>query len=299
MVTLPLRSQQTVTQPAATAQASTDQQSGPINRKRSRILLVEDNEDFRFYLKDNLKSLYEIEEASNGIEALRKAVELMPDMIVSDMMMPEMNGIELCRKIKADHRVSHIPYILLTARSSEEQRLEGLEAGADDYIVKPFNFEILHARIRNLVSLRSKFHKKFQQNVQIKASEIKISSLDEIFIAKAIRAVEDNISSPDFSVEELSKELGVSRGHLYRKLLALTGKSVVEFIRVIKLQRAAQLLKQSQLGVAEVAYRVGFNNPRYFTKYFKEHFKVLPSVYAGRKIDPSAPGESDMIHSNG
>jgi signal transduction histidine kinase/ligand-binding sensor domain-containing protein/AraC-like DNA-binding protein len=271
--------------PASEDAAETSDQAEPLSdaanrNEKSVVLLVDDNEDFRFYLKDNLKSRYQIEVAGDGDEAWEKIISLSPDIIVSDIMMPLMDGIELCTRIRDDKRTSHIPVILLTARTSEEQRLAGLKIGADDYIVKPFNFEILQARISNLIALRAKFHKKFQQNLEIRASEINISSLDEILVGKAIKVVETNIGNADFSVEELSRELGLSRGHLYRKLLSLTGKSAVEFIRIIRLQRAAQLLEKSQLTVAEIAYEVGFNNPKYFTKYFKQHYQVRPSEYA-------------------
>jgi signal transduction histidine kinase/ligand-binding sensor domain-containing protein/DNA-binding response OmpR family regulator len=248
--------------------------------KKPLILLVEDNEDFRFYLKDNLKPEYRIIEAPNGALGWKNTLELLPDLIVSDIMMPEMNGIELCKKIKSDQRVSHTPVILLTARSAEEQKVEGFESGADDYITKPFNFEILESRIKNLISKREKLHKAFPAHLDIKASELQITSLDEKFISKAIKCVEDNISDPDFSVEDLSHHLGISRAHFYKKLMSLTGKSPLEFIRLIRLQQAAQLLKKSQLTVAEVAYKVGFNNPKYFARYFKEEYKVLPSLFA-------------------
>lgn len=256
--------------------------------KKPVLLLVEDNEDFRFYLKDNLKSQYSVIEASNGKDALQKALASIPDLIVSDVMMPEMNGLAFCRKIKSDKQTSHIPVILLTARTSEEQKLEGFETGANDYITKPFNFEILQSRIKNLIAQRESLHKSFQKHLDIKASDIAVTSLDEKLIQNAIKVVEDHISDADFSVEELSHELGMSRVHLYKKLLSLTGKSPIEFIRTIRLQRAAQLLEKSQLTVAEVAYQVGFNNPKYFTKYFKDEFNVLPSVYAsGKRISAS------------
>lgn len=247
------------------------------------LLLIEDNEDFRFYLKDNLKDYYNILEARNGKEGFERAQHHLPDLIVSDVMMPEMDGIEFCRKIKNEKTLSHIPVILLTARTAEEQRLEGFEVGADDYITKPFNFEILQSRIKNLINQRALFHKDFRKQIAIKASDIKITSLDEKLIQNAIKLVEDNISDADFSVENLSHELGMSRVHLYKKLLSLTGKAPLEFIRTIRIQRAAQLLEKSQLTVAEVAYKVGFNNPKYFTKYFKEEFNVLPSAYAAHK----------------
>lgn len=248
--------------------------------KLPTLLLVEDNEDFRFYLKDNLKSQYHILEARNGKEGYEKTIAHLPDLVVSDVMMPEMNGLELCLKIKGEKNISHTPVILLTARTAEEQKLEGFETGADDYIVKPFNFEILQSRIKNLIQQRETFHKNFRKQVEVKASDINITSLDEKLIQNAIKLVEDNIANPEFSVEHLSRELGMSRVHLYKKLLTITGKAPLEFIRVIRIQRAAQLLEKSQLTVAEVAYKVGFNNPKYFTKYFKEEFNMLPSAYA-------------------
>jgi signal transduction histidine kinase/ligand-binding sensor domain-containing protein/DNA-binding response OmpR family regulator len=247
------------------------------------LLLVEDNEDFRFYLKDNLKQEYQLLEARDGKEAWKKVQEELPDLIVSDVMMPEMNGIELCRRVKTDQRVSHIPVILLTARAAEEQKLEGFQTGADDYITKPFNFEILASRIQNLIQQREKFHRAFSKQVDVKASELHITPLDEKFIQNAIKCVEDNVSKPEFSVEDLSRELGISRAHFYKKIVALTGKSPLEFIRTIRLQQAAQLLEKSQLTVAEVAYQVGFNNPKYFARYFKEAYHVLPSAYAAGK----------------
>jgi DNA-binding response OmpR family regulator len=251
-------------------------------RKRT-LLLIEDNDDFRFYLKDNLKLHYTILEARNGLDGWKQTLSQQPDLIVSDIMMPEMNGIDLCRKIKTDERVSHIPVVLLTARSSEEQKLEGFESGADEYVTKPFNFEILESRIKNLIIQREKSHKTFRKTLDVKASELKITPLDTRFIENAIKCVEQNVSSPDFSVEHLGRELGISRAYLYKKILALTGKSPLEFIRTIRLQHAAQLLEKSQLTVSEIAYKVGFNNPKYFTKYFKEEFHILPSNYAASK----------------
>lgn len=251
--------------------------------KKPLLLLVEDNEDFRFYLKDNLKADYQIIEAQNGKDGWEKVQEHLPELIVSDIMMPEMNGIDFCKKIKSDQRVSHIPVILLTARAAEEQKVEGFQSGADDYITKPFNFEILASRIQNLIIQREKFHRAFPKQFDVKASELNITPLDEKFIQNAVKCVEDNISKADFSVEDLSQELGISRAHLYKKIVALTGKSPLEFIRTIRLQQAAQLLEKSQLTVAEIAYQVGFNNPKYFARYFKEQYHVLPSAYAAGK----------------
>lgn len=247
------------------------------------ILLVEDNEDFRFYLKDNLKISYDVIEAETGEEGWKMAISQYPDLIVSDVMMPEMSGTELCKKIKTDQRVSHIPVILLTARSGEEQRLEGFEVGADDYIPKPFSFPILESRIRNLISLRKDLHKLLAKKNGVKASEIQITSLDEQFISGVVAAIEKNIANSELTVLDLSRELGVSRAQFFRRVQELTGKAPLELIRSIRLQHAAQLLEKSQLSVAEVAYRVGFNNPKYFARHFKEQYHVLPSAYASGK----------------
>lgn len=216
------------------------------------------------------------------MEGLKIAYREIPDLILSDVMMPRLDGVEMSKKIKADIRTSHIPLILLTAKSGEESKLEGLTAGADDYITKPFNLEILLVKIHNLVEARKRNREIFKDQIRIEPSKIAVSSLDEQLIKKALEYTEVNISNPDFSVEELSRELGMSRVHLYKKLSSLTGKTPIEFIRVIRLKRAAQLLEESQLTVSEIAYEVGFNNPKYFRKYFKDEFGVLPSQYGTR-----------------
>jgi len=247
--------------------------------KQWKVLLIEDNPDIRFYLKDNLKSDYVISESENGVKAWNSILDDMPDLIVSDIMMPEMDGIELCRKIKTDPRTSHIPVILLSARSTDQHEYEGLETGADDYITKPFNFEVLELRIKNLLEQREKFRKLYQKNFNLEPSEISITSLDDKFLAKVKDITEKNMHEPNFSVEKLSYDIGISRAHLYNKLVALTGKTPIEYIRILRIKRAAQLLVKSQLTVMEIAYKVGFNDPRYFTKHFKSEFNMTPSQY--------------------
>ncbi|MFI5187801.1 MAG: two-component regulator propeller domain-containing protein [Chitinophagales bacterium] len=247
--------------------------------KKRTILLVEDNEDFRFYLKDNLKHRYHVIEAVNGKEGLEKLENFHPDIVISDIMMPVMNGIELSKKIKNNPDTSHTPVILLTALTTVEKQLEGFSAGINDYITKPFTFEILASRIKNLLNLQEQLRKKFQKLVEINPGEITITPVDEEFMKRALESVEKNIQNSDFSVEDLSRELFMSRVALYKKLLSLTGKSPIEFIRVMRLKRAAQLLKKSQMTVAEIAYEVGFNNPKIFTRHFKEEFQKTPSQY--------------------
>ncbi|MFD2572061.1 two-component regulator propeller domain-containing protein [Spirosoma soli] len=275
----PVRETVEPTEPFVVAEAPPVKSAG----KKPVILLVEDNEDFRFYLKDNLSRQYTLLEAANGKEGWQLVQSHLPDLVVSDVMMPEMDGITLCRRIKADRRTAYIPVLLLTARSAEEQKLEGFATGASDYITKPFNVEILHARIRNLIAQQNLLLKALQPSMNISPGEVEVTSLDEKLIQKALSIVEKNMANPDFSVEELSRELGMSRVHLYKKLLALTDKSPIEFIRTIRVRRAAQLLGKSQLTVAEIAYQVGFNNPKNFTKYFKQEFGVIPSQYATEK----------------
>jgi Predicted periplasmic ligand-binding sensor domain len=244
------------------------------------ILIAEDNDDLRFYLKENLRKKYHIIEAANGNDALRKIRKTIPDLILSDIMMPGLNGIDLCKRVKNDKALSHIPLILLTAKYTEEQQIEGIEAGADDYITKPFNFQILISKIDNSVKVRKTIQQLFKNKLNIEPSTIEITSLDEQFLQKAIAIVEKNIAIADFTVAELSREMGMSRTLLYKKILALTGKSPVQFIRLLRLKRAALLLQKSQLNVSEITFRVGFKDPKYFRKHFLKEFGVLPSKYS-------------------
>jgi signal transduction histidine kinase/ligand-binding sensor domain-containing protein/DNA-binding response OmpR family regulator len=269
--------------PSSDAAAEHSQMQGPGRPKKPVILLVEDNEDFRFYLKDNLREFFTIVEASNGKEGWQKTLGFHPDLIVSDISMPEMNGIDLCRKIKSDKRTSFVPVILLTALIGEEQQLKGLETGANDYMTKPFNFGILLSKIRNLLFQQDTARKTWQKQVEANPARIRIESPDEKFIQQALALIEKNISNPDFSVEEMSRELFLSRVALYKKLLSLTGKTPIEFIRSIRLKRAAQLLEKSRFTIAEIAYESGFNNPKYFSRYFKTEFGILPSDYQAKK----------------
>lgn len=253
--------------------------------KKKTIIIVEDNEDLRFYLKDNLKGQYHVEEAINGKEGWEKIKLMNPDLVVSDIVMPLMDGVELARKIKNETLTAHIPVILLTAMGSEEKQLEGLKAGVNDYITKPFTFEILASKIRNLLMQQKLLQKRFQKQIEVNPGEVTITPVDEKFLKQALDVVEKYLDNPDFSVEDFSREMYMSRKALYNKILSLTGKAPLEFIRSIRIKRAAQLLEKSGMSIAEIAYDVGFNNPKNITKYFKEEFKVLPSQYIAGKKD--------------
>jgi len=251
--------------------------------KKQTVLLVEDNDDFRFYLKDNLKGTFHILEASNGKEGWQKALAMHPDIMVSDISMPEMNGKDLCRKIKNDSRTSHIPIILLTALIGEEVELKSLEIGANDYMTKPFNFEILISKIKNLLQLQATFKKTYARQVDVHLTEAAIPSADEKFVKEIAAYIGKNLTNPSLSVNELSKHIGMNRNTLYKKLLTITGKSPVEYIRLLRLRKAAHLLEHSQMNIAEVSYEVGFNTPQYFAKSFKEEFSMLPSEFVLQK----------------
>ena len=246
------------------------------------LLIAEDNDDLRFYLKDNLLQKYQIHEASDGTEALKIITTTFIDLIISDIMMPGMDGIELCRRVKSDRTICHIPFILLTARSSEKQQLEGITSGADDYVTKPFNFQILEAKIDNVINLRRNARQVFRNKINIEPQDITVTSLDEQFMRKALELIEKNMAISEYSVETMSSDMGMSRTLLYKKILALTGRPPLEFIRSLRLKRAAQLLTKSQMNVSEIAFQVGFNDPKYFSKHFKNEFGVLPSKYIGK-----------------
>ena len=249
--------------------------------RRFKILLVEDDDDFRFYLKDNLAALFIILEAVNGREGWQKALAEQPDLVVSDVNMPLMDGLELSRKIKGDERVRHIPIILLTALSGEQDQLRALGLGVNDYISKPFNVEILISRIRNLLEFRGAVEEIFKKRIHIEPGEVEAGpeETEEDFIRQAVEVLEKNIANADFSVDEWSRELGMSRTTLYKRILSATGSTPIGFIRNFRMKRAAQLLEKTRHNVAEVAYMVGFNNPKYFARYFKEVYGKLPSAY--------------------
>ena len=254
-----------------------------IINKKPTVLIVEDDYDFRFYIKDNLKNFFIIIEATDGKEGWQKALASHPNIIVSDISMPEMDGIELCRKIKADTRTTHIPVVLLTALMGEEQELKGLETGATDYMTKPFNFEILLSKIKNILTQQENMRKTYQKQVEVKPTDVTVESPDEAFLQKLLRLIEENISNPNFSVEELSSDMFMSRYTLYKKILALTGKTPNEFIRYMRLKRAAQLLENGYLTVSQICYKVGFKSQKYFVKAFKSEFNVSPSNYIDSK----------------
>jgi YesN/AraC family two-component response regulator len=243
------------------------------------ILLAEDNVEMRGFIKSNLQDEYRIEEAENGKIGLNKIQMLMPDLVIADIMMPVIDGIEMTRLIKQDERVSHIPVIILTGRASAESKIEGLSTRADDYVVKPFNVAELKLRIRNLIDTRKKLREKFSKELVVNPGEIVTTSADEKFLIKALKAVEENMSTDEFGTAEFCIAVNMSRANVHRKLKALTGQSTTEFIRTIRLKRAAQLLLQKTGSVSEIAYETGFNNLSYFTRCFKEVYGVIPSEY--------------------
>lgn len=243
------------------------------------LLIVDDNLDFLNFLASSLSSEYYILTASNGKKALDILRKENPDLIISDVMMPEMDGLQLCTAVKTDIRFSHIPIILLTAKVGEQYQVEGLEHGADDYIPKPFSMEVLKIRIGKIISESIARRGLFNSEVKIEPSRITITPLDKQFIQKAIASVEANISDPDFSVEKLASDLSMSRGYLYKKLMMITGKVPLAFIKEIKMKRAMQWLLESQLQIAEIAYKIGYSSPRIFTKHFKEVYGMTPTEY--------------------
>ena len=248
-------------------------------KEKAIILLVEDNEDIRHYIRSHLPDEYQFIEAVNGMEGLDAARETIPDLIIADVMMPLMNGLELTRQIKQDECLSHIPVIILTAKATDENKIEGLETRADDYITKPFNINELSMRIKNLITNRQKLREKFSKSITVNPSEIVTTTLDEKFLQRALQLVETNMSEAEFSATDFCEGINMSRAQVHRRLKALTDQSATEFIRCIRLKRAAQLLKQNAATVSEIAYQTGFNNLSYFTRCFKDEYQVLPSVY--------------------
>ncbi|QHT66914.1 response regulator [Rhodocytophaga rosea] len=249
-----------------------------------RVLVVEDNVDLRQFLKESLSDAYTVIEADNGQQGYQQAIEEVPDLVILDLMMPSMDGISLCATLKADVRTSHIPIILLTAKADIDSKRKGLETGADDYLTKPFVVEELHLRVKNLIEGRKKLRELFKQQVRLEPAEIAVTSTDTLFLQKIMSVIETQMSNAAFDVEMLSREVGMSRSNLHRKLMALTGQAANECIRSIRIKRAAYLFDHGFGSVGEVATRVGFSSSNYFAKCFREIYGQSPSEYLRQKI---------------
>ena len=247
--------------------------------KENIALIVEDNTDLRHHMSSLLQDDFTVEVAENGKRGVEIAKKIIPDIIISDLMMPEMDGIELSEEIRKDEKTSHIPIIILTAKSDRETKLTGLETGADDFLTKPFDNKELSMRVNNLISQRKLLQEKYAKKITLSPTEVDLKSPDELFIQKALQIVNNNLSNSEFTVEQFQKEMGMSRMQLHRKLKSLTNFSASEFIRDLRLQRASSLLAINGINITEVAYSCGFNSTSYFTRCFKEKFGVIPSKH--------------------
>ena len=248
-------------------------------RSEVQVLIIEDNNDMRHFIKEQLEHDYGIVEARNGKEGLKLANKIMPDLIITDLMMPQMDGITLCKKLKTDLATSHIPVIMLTAKAGIENKLEGLETGADEYLTKPFNARELQVRARNLIGQRQQLRELFSKNISLDPKEITVTSLDEKFLEQVLSILENKYSDSQFGVPQMQKEVGMSKTALHSKIKALTNHPPGELLRNFRLQRATQLLTQRADNISQVAYDVGFNSLSYFTRCFKEYYGTSPSEF--------------------
>ncbi|MBE0674761.1 MAG: response regulator, partial [Bacteroidales bacterium] len=258
-----------------------DDDTIPDNASQKRILLIEDNPDMRSYIRNELKIEFNVFEAKDGIEGLEMAERYSPDLIISDIMMPRLSGLELCKKIKSEIQTSHIPVILLTAKTDTPTKYQGIEMGADDYISKPFEMEYLSLRIKNLLKSREQLQRLFQINSSLDPSVVTVSSLDERFLSQLMKELENGISDPDFTVNSLESKMGMSHSNFYRKIKSLTGQSGKDILLNMRMKRAKQVLTDNKgIRISEVAYMVGYVNPKYFSHNFKDFYGVLPSDIA-------------------
>lgn len=267
--------------PAAEVSQESKSEKGSSNSLKGakKLVLVEDNAELSAYLTEMMEEEYETVSAKDGIEGWRTILNEMPDIVISDVIMPGRNGLELCEKVKSDARTRHIPVILLTADQKEASRLSGLKNGADDFITKPFNVKALKARVNNLVFQRGKLQDTYSKKISIETTEAEIVSRDEIFIKDAVDIVHREMEDSELNVEKLAAHLNMSRVALYKRLVSVTGKSPHQFIKDIRLDHARQLLEKSQMTIAEVAYKVGYNDRKYFSRHFKEAFGRIPSEW--------------------
>ncbi|UCH15501.1 MAG: response regulator, partial [Bacteroidales bacterium] len=247
--------------------------------EKADVLIVEDNYELRTFLARELGEKYTIIHADNGKSGIELAFNTIPDLIVSDILMPQSSGIELCNVLKADIRTCHIPIILLTAKNTISDQIEGVEVGADAYITKPFNMQFLVAKINQLIQSRRKLYAHFSQDVYIMPNKMADNELDQKFLQKTIDYIIMNINDNSLNVEGLAVEMNLSRSNVYRKIKALTGMTIIEFIRIVRLKQAIKLMEAKKYTLAEIAYQTGFTSPSYFTKSFKDQYGKPPSEY--------------------
>lgn len=250
--------------------------------RKTTILVVEDNVEVRRYIISLLKDSHNIIEASNGSEAIDKAINHLPDLIISDLMMPKMDGMEMCKRIKTDFKTSHIPVIMITARAMTDDIKEGYEAGADEYIVKPFNSDLLITRVNNILQARENLKEIYGKRFSLETLGVEATSIDERFMQKLYEILEKNISNPELNLDDFSRDVGMSRANLYRKIKAITNLSPNEFIRNFRLNMGAKMLKEARLPVSDVYVAVGFNSHAYFSNCFKTYFGVSPTEYTNQ-----------------
>ena len=251
------------------------------SESKESILIIDDNKDIREYIKSMLADKYLVIEAENGNVGLRKALKYVPNVILCDVLMPEMDGLECCKRIKSEIQTSHIPVMLLTACALDEQRIEGFECGADSYVSKPFNSQLLLTRIKNLIANSQRLKQLFSEGHTV--SKESVSEMEKDFIDRFRSLLENNLSNSELSVEDLGEQMGLSRVQLYRKIKALTNYSPVELLRITRLKKASALLSTTDKTISEVTYEVGFTSPSYFTKCYKEYFGESPSDFLRRK----------------
>jgi len=251
----------------------------PESDNREIILVVEDNADVRAYICEHLEDKYHVIQACNGGEGFAKALEIIPDLIITDVMMPQIDGYQLCTMLRQDEKTSHIPIVMLTAKAGESDKIEGLETGVDAFLIKPFNPQELRVRVRKLIEMREKLRLRFSTATIIKPVEIAATSLDRAFMDRVIVVIEERLGEEDFDVEALAHEAAMSVSQINRKLGALIGQPAGQLIRSMRLQRAADLLAQKAGTVAEIAHQVGFYDQSHFAKHFKKQFGCAPKAY--------------------
>ncbi|WP_018625880.1 two-component regulator propeller domain-containing protein [Niabella aurantiaca] len=249
------------------------------------ILIVDDNREIVEYIRGYFISDYAVAVAYNGKEALGKIEEQQPDLIISDVMMPEMDGLNFCRRVKQNIQTSHIPLLLVTAKTETAHQLKGLDMGADDYITKPFSISLLAAKVQAILRLRKRLRAYYADVKEVEPEKLTFNKIDQEFLEKAVSIIEDNLDAYDFSVEKLSRELGMSRSNLYLKVKAITGDSATALIKRVRLKKAAELIRLQKYAVSEIAYMCGFNTPSYFSTAFKQFYGCMPTEYL-EKPDP-------------